>query len=492
MGLGSPVAHGSIAFTLTELRYEHSLPSGGSDAKAINDRGYAAGEATFPSGLQFPRIWRPDGTSYGVDMPPMREGTIAAINGHGDVCGTFDPSDDEIHAFCTQSGTFVDMGLLEGFYQSSAATGLNDSGTVCGWARDAWAVSHAFTWKDNVFLDLHAWDDQYSTTNAYSINNDGAVAGTGRALPYYDYALLWTAGEAIRLPSLPTDFVMDMALGINRDSWATGESWIGSGSRAVLWRGGEAISLGVPAGYSSTTGWDVNDLGQVALLAGGNGKYDSPFLWCERKGLYDLRALAGGMPGWSQVRPFGMNNKGQVVGQGIFEYQPGKTRWTAFKLTPVDATVAPGTATVLLGKKAAGDASSLAALDGDALKVCRFLVPNQDAAPVTVQLDGTLPSFPMNLWLSVTARSANAGAYTLRLDFWDRDALAYDPRDLSTGTLGTGFALQECVAKGDLARYVGPFGEVRSRVRVSTVGPAASAGWCAEFDQAVWHAVPEE
>jgi len=242
---------------------------------------------------------------------------------------------------------------------------------------------------------------------------------------------------------------------------------------------------------SSSIGTAINDLGQVVGYSDGSGKTTTAFLWTEFTGNRDLRTLAGGMPGWQEVRAYGINNKGQIAAQGNYQYQAGKTRYSAFLLTPISTAVPPTSYAVQLGKQSGGNLQSLASVDGNALVVCKFIVPNQQVAPVTVQLDGTLPFAPMNLWLTTTAKTDTAGQFSLTTDLYDWTANQYDPLDAATSALTIAYSAQDCIAKGDISRYVGTSNAVRARLRVRQTGPSASFSWCADFDQAVWNAVPE-
>lgn len=148
--------------------------------------------------------------------------------------------------------------------------------------------------------------------------------------------------------------------------------------RAAIIRDGVWTVYGDDAGFATITCAGLNDLDQTVGPMD-TGTLREPYLWDERCGTMNLRLFTSNFTGWSGVTPIEVNNKGQVAGIGYYlrDEQQGLKRRSAFRLDPVTATVPPTTVTVVYGKKTAGDAQSLAALDGASLRVCRFLVPTK-------------------------------------------------------------------------------------------------------------------
>ncbi|MBS1722022.1 MAG: hypothetical protein JSS66_03325 [Armatimonadetes bacterium] len=155
--------------------------------------------------------------------------------------------------------------------------------------------------------------------------------------------------------------------------------------------------------------------------------------------------------------------------------------------TKLFTRTAPSNTTVRLGKIASGNNASLAATDGDVLRVCKFIVPNQSVAPINVEVTGTSAvANPSELVFRTRIRAAHNGQLQLKLDMYDYSIANFGATDTSTTLLNTAFAEQEAVGTGSLARYIGPGNEVKARFRVTATGPVSVQLWCIEADKAVW------
>jgi hypothetical protein len=181
-----------------------------------------------------------------------------------------------------------------------------------------------------------------------------------------------------------------------------------------------------------------------------------------------------------------VNDHGQICGLGRFNGQ-----LYGVVLDPVLVPVAPSSFTVNLGKKDAGNAASLASVDGDALRVCKFLVPNLVVPPVNVQLDGTFSSGNcLGVTLRVVSRMQQAGAFSQTLELWNWNTGDWDAKDVRTDPVNLSFATRELVVSGDTRRILKSDGSLRARYRIKQTGPAATIIWCQETDQAVWMMAP--
>lgn len=159
----------------------------------------------------------------------------------------------------------------------------------------------------------------------------------------------------------------------------------------------------------------------------------------------------------------------------------------------VSEQVSPSTVTVELGRIDAGNAASLAnPADGNALRVCKFLVPNQQVAPVTFRVDGTLsgtsPLGSVRFW--TRSRVDTAGSLSQTLDLWNWNTNNWDTTDVSTVAIGTSYSYKSVTGTGALSRYLNGARNLRARIRVRTTGPTASINWCGEFDHAYWDCNP--
>jgi probable HAF family extracellular repeat protein len=115
-----------------------------SEARAINDRGQVAVNASFGDyGRSF--IWTRSGAVTAVDGLGGRGTQVEAINEFGHVAGTADTANGEIHAFVwgEDSGA-TDLGTLGGSY--SYATAMNDLGEVAGFSDIDFGHQGLFIW----------------------------------------------------------------------------------------------------------------------------------------------------------------------------------------------------------------------------------------------------------------------------------------------------------------------------------------------------------
>lgn len=153
---------------------------------------------------------------------------------------------------------------------------------------------------------------------------------------------------------------------------------------------------------------------------------------------------------------------------------------------PPPVVVRPDSATVLLGRLDAGDATSLRQEDGAVLRVCRFIVPNQTVAPIQLQVDGTTSVAPQLLDFTVRSRMATVGSFSQTLELFDWTSNAFDPTDRRTDAIDTNFAARTQAGSGSVAKYSAS-GALRGKVSVRQTGPSASVVWCHETDLAVWN-----
>ncbi|MEX0641189.1 MAG: dockerin type I domain-containing protein [Pirellulales bacterium] len=206
-----------------------------------------------------------------------------------------------------------------------AGRGINDLGQIVGLGQftpDPFDSS-GFHWDPATNDAVHAFDGQ-----AWDINNGGLVVGHGE-LPHCCSAVTWTSDEGV--------VTLDASGGaeaVNNLGDVVG--W--QGGRAIMWRqNGEKVDLGSFPDGAAPTPYGINDHG---IVVGGHnpfGPNPRPFIWDETDGLRNLNDLIDPASGWTLTRAQGINNSGQIVGQGI-----GPNGYPeAFVLTPLESPTSP-------------------------------------------------------------------------------------------------------------------------------------------------------
>jgi hypothetical protein len=149
--------------------------------------------------------------------------------------------------------------------------------------------------------------------------------------------------------------------------------------------------------------------------------------------------------------------------------------------------VNPASFTVRLGRVDAGNVGALADLDGAVLRVCKFIVPNQQVAPITVELDGTSSiANPSQMSFRTYGRMSASGLFSQTLDLYDWNLGSFSTTAATTSNIGTTFRFASVSADAPVGRFVSGSNQVRARYRIRQTGPAGTPFWCFDLDQAIW------
>ncbi len=245
------------------------------------------------------------------------------VNENGQVVGYVQDADGNNRAFLWRDvnkngqsdlGELISLGTLGG--AESRAWAINDAGIVVGDSDDNNEVQHAFRWE-NSMVDIHPGIDGVESY-ATDINSAGVIVGLERVNEtIYWRAYKWN-GSATPLGTLGKE---NGAYAINDLSQISGYISYDNGPlTAFLWLPQPAY--GLPAGMNdlgveaaSEFGYGLNDTGQVIGSGGGGG-----YLWQGGTQTY-LSDLLPPNSGWTLFGPTGINNKGQIVGQGLYQGQ---------------------------------------------------------------------------------------------------------------------------------------------------------------------------
>jgi probable HAF family extracellular repeat protein len=203
-----------------------------------------------------------------------------------------------------------------------------------------------------------------------------------------NHAFLWDRGRMRDLGVLPGG-AFSYAHAINDHGQVVG--W-GSGAEgdthAILWQNGQARDLG-DLGTDPSSAWGINNRGQVvgASAVQANRPLHA-VLWDNGK-IRDLNNLIPLSSGWQLQFAYRINDRGQIVGVGIYHNELHAYLLTPSVLAPKQTTPADGTSTAVMHPRGAGqaDTTGLPPLNGPAFP---FSLPDTEGhAHTLAEFKGT-------------------------------------------------------------------------------------------------------
>jgi hypothetical protein len=268
-------------------------------------------------------------------------------------------------AHVIMNGQVTNTGQLGGWviggYQYSIPHAVNDSGTVAGEAHLWYRYNQAFTagrdWTGQYkFQDLGA--NGGTVSNAFALNNSGLVVGVT------DVAGHWKSHAFVGGPSSDIGTLGGQgsaALGVNDKGQVVGLSNIATDWKApanpesyytpepvhaFLYQGGKMQDLGTLPGDKDSAANAINSQGQIVGQSAANGSSgigqsgqvgwwpDQPHaVLFDHGNVLDLNRLIDPAMGWLLQNAIGINDAGQIIGEGTLG---GSTH--GFLLTPMYAT----------------------------------------------------------------------------------------------------------------------------------------------------------
>lgn len=332
-------------------------------AQAINDSGLVCGALTVSKRDPHSHQQYYEGGHLAVlehglirdlgKMPHTDWCIAKAVNNRGEITGVMGEAalpggggnPDTIHMFLWSRGHLHDLRV------GGDALAINDKGQIVGqkeWSHGKYGYQHGFLYRNGRMHEItNPFSTGFSQINA--INNNGQMVGFagGPNTTLYgppdgaSHALLYDDGipkeislsqrSGARIQSIPVSLNDVGQIVFNAASNDKGVY-----GRCLLWQKGNVADLGMLPGFNSMVGVAVNKRGEVAgtaeaVVPPGStaGRFTShPFLW-QHGSLYDLNDLVA-HPGWTLTAANGLNNRGQIVGQG-----EGGGKEYNFLLTPV-------------------------------------------------------------------------------------------------------------------------------------------------------------
>lgn len=248
---------------------------------------------------------------------------------------------EHTRAFLYSDGVLQNLGTLGDDY--SAAYAINNKSQVVGTATLPNGYEHAFVYTGGTLQDLGTISSNIETQKffvnsvAYGINNSGQVVGSSSAAGSVAttgeaHAFLYNGGSLQDLGMLPGGRYYSAAYGINNSGQVVGLSDIGilGQLHAFLYSGGSLQDLGTLGGRDSAA-YGINDLGQVVGSSSVDPIFNNNHAFVYSDGVIaDLNSLIPANSGWVLTGAQGINNDGQIVGDGLINGQNH-----AFLATPV-------------------------------------------------------------------------------------------------------------------------------------------------------------
>jgi probable HAF family extracellular repeat protein len=319
-----------------QLRYS-VIDLGSPLALAIGESGHIVGQIFFGADLH--AAYWPNSQSPAVDLgnlPGFARSLALDINSGGEIVGAVATGNFFRPAYWASSQTApVELpGVPEGF--RSLAFEINPAGQIVGYIAPADVSSaRAVFWPNSntapVYLPVNA---NLPNGGAFSINAAGNILGDGCDVDFVEcHAAFWASSTStpVALASPPGEFIYtDVGLvgrsihGLNNAGRMVGYAYNAdfSETRAVFW-----ASSTNPAVILSTTGEFINggaqgtsDNGQIVGAAYNSDFSDShAFMWpsSTSQGI-DLNTVIPSDSGWELLYALEINNRGEIVGAGIF------------------------------------------------------------------------------------------------------------------------------------------------------------------------------
>ena len=325
-------------YTVTDLG---SLGGQECAATGLNNQGQVVGQSKTSHGQKHAFIWSQSKIRDLGTLPGSNSSKALAINNLGQVVGYSEglPSGHyQTHGFLWRNGRMICLAKADG--SDSIACSINDRGQVVG-ETELWVDAHrtsfeqAFLWQNGEmsFLNTRAGDDSW----ARAINNKGQILYTTTAGNRGLHLALWDKGTVHIFNVTTGGYEGDAPFSFNNHGEFFGQKLLqgyGVGD-TYLWKFGRPMGkISRKSNVTSLITFGLNDrdnaVGQCVFQ---RGQLDTdeggfPFLWRKEK-TYDLNKLISTHSGWLLEQVCGINNRGQIVGNGLHK---GKSR--AFLLTP--------------------------------------------------------------------------------------------------------------------------------------------------------------
>lgn len=291
----------TTAYTVTDL----GVLNGGTygSARAINLQGSVLGMAMDGETLTNKQaMWRNGGVTVWSNCCGAGSGIPNRLNNGLEAVGYESAGYASSPLYWDATGNVTPLPSFPGTIVNwGFAYDINVNGLIAGQSQDANNVRHAVVWNRTVLQQDLGTLMGASSSSARGINDLGHVVGDADG-----YAFLWRNGALTRLGA-------GMALDINNSGLILGTA---PGMVPVLWRNGVMENLRALSGARVAYGHTVTGLNNRNEVVGYAPALRAPYqdtavIWSNGRAV-DL----GRFPGGTVSRAYGINDNGQVVGEG--------------------------------------------------------------------------------------------------------------------------------------------------------------------------------
>lgn len=264
-----------------------------------------------------PTIWR-NGAGTVLDNPPSGEPTTPSASDESDVTAWTSCGHETCHGWAWNRG-WQRVGGLLGEYAETFVQAMNKRGQIVGSSaavytgESPYPADHAFLWENGVMRDLGLLSGnpcpQYpdricGNSSATSINESGQVVGYSTAADGSFHAVLW---ENATIRDLWTEPAGSTGGSLINDRGQVAGS---AGGEGFFWSSGTLRLLG-SLGGGGTIVVDINEAGTVVGTSKTTTGERHVFVWTEQGGIVDLGT---GPHGFNTAGVVGISFRGDIVG----------------------------------------------------------------------------------------------------------------------------------------------------------------------------------
>jgi len=308
---GTP-AVGAVRYTVTDLG---TLGGSSSRGYAINNLGQVTGIFVNPQGSTHAFLYS-DGSMADLGTAGGSYTYGYGINNLGQITGTGDAGGAGRIVLYRNGGWELISGLDPQLAYLSDGFAINDEGAITGQSNLPTGEIHAFLYSSSGIRDLGTLGGQFSY--GYGINQSNHVTGSA-TFPrdpvtrlYSSHAFLHDGVSLQDLGSLGGD--SSVGYGINGADQIAGSSQIPGGEwHAALYTAGVWSDLGTLGGTNAGLR-AINEKGEATGYSIVSG--DRRALVYADNTLRDLNDLIPAGSGWVLIDGYGINDQGQITGQG--------------------------------------------------------------------------------------------------------------------------------------------------------------------------------